>query len=57
MKNSENFSTALPERLADVTDINITNARAQWQSSIDRRRTIVWVFGHIVGVSMDRIDY
>jgi hypothetical protein len=47
---------ALPEELADVTErVNIANARAHSRSSIGRTRTMVWVFGQIVGVSMGRI--
>jgi hypothetical protein len=51
-------TTTLPELLADVTElVNVASARAHWQSSIDMGTTIVWVFGHVVGVSMDGIVY
>jgi hypothetical protein len=42
----------MPEWLADVTElVNIASAHAP----IGRGRTIVWVFMHIAGVSVDRI--
>jgi hypothetical protein len=47
------FTTTLPEQLANVTES--VNVRAQWRLSIGRGTTILWVFGQIVGVSMDRI--
>jgi hypothetical protein len=38
--------------------VNIACAREHWQSLINRGTTIVWVFGHIAWVSMDRVvDY
>jgi hypothetical protein len=33
------------------------NARAHMQLSIIRGKMVVWVFGHVVGVSMDRIVF
>jgi hypothetical protein len=50
--------TALPEYtlIAGGRDwiLNMASAQAHWRSSINRGMANVWVFGHIVGMSMDR---